>query len=181
VLETLGLPLDKRGYLVCERDLRVKGHDNIWGIGDAAVNTDAEGKPYPATAQHAVREGAWAARNIARSIHGLPPLPCDIRNRGSLAALGCRTGVANVFGIKISGFAAWWLWRTVYLLKMPGLGRKVRIALDWTLDLLFPREQVQLGVHRLERACEETPEPAAPVERRERGTLAAASAKGNGS
>jgi NADH dehydrogenase len=144
----MGLPRDKRGYLVCDRDLRVQGHANIWGIGDSAVNNDAQGQSYPATAQHAVREGAWAAKNIAHVLRGEPTTPCNIQSQGSLAALGCRTGVANVFGIKISGFAAWWLWRTVYLMKMPGLGRKIRIALDWTLDLFFKRDYVQLGVHR---------------------------------
>lgn len=147
-LAGLGLPVDQRGYLVCERDLRVKGTMNIWGIGDCAVNEDAEGRAYPATAQHAIREGVWAARNIARALRGEPTLPCDIKSQGSLAALGCRTGVASVFGFKVSGFPAWWLWRTVYLMKMPGLGRKLRIALDWTLELLFKRDYVQLGVHR---------------------------------
>ncbi len=147
-LGRFGLPVDQRGYLVCERDLRVKGFENIWGVGDSAVNNDADGKSYPATAQHAVREGAWAAKNIARVLKSQATLPCDIQSQGSLAALGCRTGVANIFGFKVSGFAAWWLWRTVYLLKMPGLGRKIRIALDWTLDLLFRRDYVQLGVHR---------------------------------
>ncbi len=144
----LGLPMDQRGYVICERDLRVRGFQNIWGVGDCAVKTDAQGHPYPATAQHAVREGAHAARNIAAVLRGRPTKPCDIKSQGSLAALGCRTGVATVFGIKFSGFAAWWLWRTVYLMKMPGLGRKVRVALDWTLDLFFPRDDVQLGVHR---------------------------------
>jgi len=147
VIRRLGLPVDERGYLVCDRDLRVRGHPNIWAIGDCAVNNDAHGQAYPATAQHAVREGAHAARNIARVLAGSPALPCNLRSKGSLAALGCRTGVAVVFGIKLSGFPAWWLWRTVYLLKMPGLGRKVRIALDWTLDLFFRRDYVQLGVH----------------------------------
>jgi NADH dehydrogenase len=147
-LARLGLPVDVRGYLVCERDLRVKGESSIWGIGDCAVNEDAEGKAYPATAQHAIREGVWAARNIARALRNEPATPCNIKSQGSLAALGCRTGVANVFGIKISGFWAWWLWRTVYLLKMPGIGRKLRVALDWTLELFFKRDYVQLGVHR---------------------------------
>lgn len=67
---------------------------------------------------------------------------------GSLTALGCRTGVARIFGVKLSGFLAWFLWRTVYLVKMPGFARKVRVALDWTLDLVFRRDFVQLGVHR---------------------------------
>jgi NADH dehydrogenase len=165
VLASFGLPTDERGYLICERDLRVKGHPELWGIGDCAVNADPTGQPYPATAQHAVREGAWAARNIARVLRGRDPLPCNIRSRGSLAALGCRTGVATVFGIKLSGFPAWWLWRTVYLLKMPGIARKLRIALDWTLELFFGRDLVQLGVHRLERtpAPTATTRPRAPI------------------
>ena len=148
VLGVLGLPVDQRGYLVCERDLRIKGESNIWGIGDCAVNEDADGKAYPATAQHAIREGVWAARNIARVLRDEPTAPCNIKSQGSLAALGCRTGVATIFGVKFSGFWAWWMWRTVYLLKMPGLGRKLRIALDWTLELFFKRDYVQLGVHR---------------------------------
>ncbi len=76
-----------------------------------------------------------------------------------MAALGCRTGVAKVFGFKLAGFWAWWLWRTVYLLKMPGWARRVRIALDWTIDLVFSRDYVQLGVHRKTR---EPAEIAAP-------------------
>jgi NADH dehydrogenase len=151
VVASLGLPLDERGYILCERDLRVRGLDLVWGIGDCAVNPDPQGRPYPSTAQHAVREGAACARNIARVLRGRPTRPCDINSQGFLAALGCRTGVAQVFGLEISGFAAWWLWRTVYLLKMPGFARKLRVALDWTLQLFFRREYVQLGVHRIER------------------------------
>jgi NADH dehydrogenase len=63
-----------------------------------------------------------------------------------LAALGCRTGVAKVFGVKLSGFPAWFLWRTVYLMKMPGWARKMRVAIDWTLDLFFTKDEVQLGL-----------------------------------
>jgi NADH dehydrogenase len=147
-LAHMGLPLDERGYILCERDLRVRGHDNVWGIGDAAVNPGPDGKGYPATAQHGVREGAHCARNIAAVLAGKPTTPCDIKSRGSLAALGCRTGVAEVFGIRLSGFWAWWLWRTVYLMKMPGFGRKVRVAMDWTLDLFGRADPVQLGLHR---------------------------------
>jgi NADH dehydrogenase len=142
------LPVDDRGYIECERDLRVRGFDNVWAIGDCAVNRDADGHPYPATAQHAVKQAKHAAKNIQRVLSGEPTEPCDIRTTGSLAALGCRTAVADVLGVKVAGFAAWWLWRTVYLLKMPGWGRRLRIAADWTLDLLSRRELVQLGVHR---------------------------------
>ncbi len=143
----IDVPVDDRGYVVCDRELRVRDRERVWAIGDSAVNPGPDGIPYPATAQHAVRQGVHLADNLIRVIRGRGPLPCDIRSRGSLAALGCRTGVAEVFGIKISGFAAWFLWRTVYLLKMPGLSRRVRVALDWTMDLIFPRDHVQLGLH----------------------------------
>ena len=150
LLERLDLPLDERGYVLCERDLRVRGRDDVWAIGDCAVNPDAEGRPYPATAQHAVRQGVHLARNLSRSLSGTSPQPFDYTALGSIVALGCRSGVAKVFGVKLAGFPAWWLFRSVYLMKMPGLSRKARVALDWTLELLFPRDFVQLGVHRPE-------------------------------
>lgn len=142
------LPRDEQGYVLCERDLRVKGFNHVWAAGDSAVNPDPNGNPYPATAQHAVRQGKHLGRNIAAVLRGDSPTPCNLRSQGSLAALGCRTGVAEVMGLKLSGFPAWWLWRTVYLLKMPTLSRKLRVALDWTMDLFFSRDVVQLGVHR---------------------------------
>ena len=151
ITENWALPVDRRGYILCDRDLRVQGMDNVWAIGDGAVNADAGGNAYPATAQHAIQQGRVLAGNLAAVLRGRPTRPCDIKSRGSLAAIGCRTGVAKVYGIKLSGFAAWWLWRTVYLLKMPTLARKVRVALDWTIDVFFSRDYVQLGLHRTTR------------------------------
>ncbi len=148
LVERLPVPTDARGYIVCDRDLLVHGFGNVWAIGDSAVNLDRSGEPYPATAQHAVQQGQFLARNLVRVLRGARPVPCDVRSRGALAALGCRTGVAKVFGLKLSGFPAWFLWRTVYLMKMPGWGRRLRIALDWTMDLVFPTEAVQLGLAR---------------------------------
>jgi NADH dehydrogenase len=84
-------------------------------------------------------------------LQGGPTRPFVYAPAGSLAALGCRTGVAKVFGVKLSGLWAWALWRTVYLMKMPGWPRRLRVALDWTNDLLFRRDYVQLGVHRTRR------------------------------
>jgi len=167
LIARLPFPTDSRGYLLTERDLRIPGQEHIWAIGDCAVNVGPDGQAYPATAQHAVRQAAHAAADILRTLHGQPTRPCDIVSSGSIAAVGCRTGVAKVFGIKIAGFLAWWLYRSVYLLKMPGWSRRVRIALDWTLDLLFPRDYVQLSVHRRELpgAPAEAPN-AAHVERR---------------
>lgn len=144
----LGLPCDERGAIVCDADLRVRGFDTVWAIGDCAANPAPDGGSYPATAQHAVRQGKHLARNIVRSIKGEPTLPCRIRSLGALAALGCRTAVAKVMGVNLAGFPAWFLWRTVYLFKMPGWSRRLRVALDWTMDLLFSRTIVQLGVHR---------------------------------
>jgi NADH dehydrogenase len=112
------------------------------------VNPGPDGRAYPATAQHAVREGKHVARNIARVLDGKPTKPMAYRTVGTTAAIGCRTAVAEVFGIKVSGFPAWFLWRTLYLFKMPGMARRARLAADWTLDLLFKREFVQLGIHR---------------------------------
>jgi NADH dehydrogenase len=146
LLDRVPLPRDARGYLRGERDLRVVGRDEVWAIGDSAVNPGPDGAAYPATAQHAVRLGAHLADNLVRVLRGRRARPCDIRSTGELAALGCRTGVARILGIKLAGFPAWFLWRTVYLLKMPGLARKARVALVWTMDLLFAKETVQLGL-----------------------------------
>jgi NADH dehydrogenase len=146
LLDGLPFPKDERGYLVTNDDLRIPGHPNVWAIGDCAVNPGPDGMAYPATAQHAVQQAAHAATDIVRQLSGQETRPCRIASKGSLAAIGCRTGVAKVFGFKVSGFLAWWLYRTVYLLKMPGFARKVRLALDWTMDLFFPRDQVQLDV-----------------------------------
>jgi len=144
----LGLPCDERGWILTESDLRVRGMSNVWAIGDCAVNPDPRGGAYPETAQHAVRQAAHLARNIARALQGRPTLPCVIHSPGSLLAIGRRRAVAKVLGVKLAGFPAWFLWRSVYLLKMPGWGRRLRVALDWAVDLFFRRQIVQLGIHR---------------------------------
>lgn len=151
LLKSLPFERNERGALVAERDLRLRGQENVWGIGDCAANPGPDGQHYPATAQHAVQQGKHLADNIARMIRGEKTLPCDIKSQGVLAAYGCYQAVARVGPFRVSGFPAWWLWRTVYLMKMPTLSRKVRVALDWTLDLFFPSDVVQLGVHRVER------------------------------
>ncbi len=150
-----GLPRDERGYIECGPDLRVSGLTNIWAIGDLAKVLDSEGKPYAATAQNATRQGSHVAANIANVIGGRQTAPFRYNSVGSLAALGCRTAVAKVFGFKVAGIVAWWLYRTVYLMKMPSWSRRIRIILDWTVDLFFGREPVQLGIRRVEPEHEE--------------------------
>jgi NADH dehydrogenase len=148
LVKKLELPKDERGYILCEDDLRVKNFNNVWAIGDCAVNIDPNGSPYPATAQHAVSQAKHLAKNIKSVLNNNSTKPCILSSSSSIAALGCRTGVAKLFNIKFAGFAAWFLYRTIYLFKMPGLARKIRVALDWTMDLLFYREYVQLGLRR---------------------------------
>jgi NADH dehydrogenase len=124
--------------------LRVKGETNVWAIGDCAEVPDwyNGGKPCPPTAQHALREGVVVAENVAATLVGRAPRPFKFRTIGTLVALGHRTAVAELRGWKFSGFLAWLMWRTVYLGKLPGLEKKTRVALDWAIDLLFPRDIV---------------------------------------
>jgi NADH:quinone reductase (non-electrogenic) len=133
-----------RGRIVVDSSLAVPGFPGVWALGDCAVVPDLRtGGTHPPTAQHALREARTAAGNIAGALRGRQPKSFDFRTIGQLAAIGRRTGVARVFGLNFSGFIAWWLWRTIYLSKLPRFEKKVRVAIDWTLDLLFARDFVQ--------------------------------------
>lgn len=135
------LPCRKQGgRLLVDDCLSVAGVPGLWAVGDCAAVPDGTGKFYPPTAQHGMREAVAAAKNIARTIAGEPLKPFRYKTIGMLASLGHHTGVAMVFGIKFSGFVAWWMWRSVYLAKLPRLAKKFRVAVDWTLDLFFGRE-----------------------------------------
>jgi NADH:quinone reductase (non-electrogenic) len=142
-----GLPVDDRGRLRVERTLRVVGLEGIWAAGDVAAVPDPESPVglSPPTAQHALRQAKRLAANIAADLQGRPLEPFRYRNKGMLCSLGHYQGVADPLGIRIRGFPAWFLHRSYHLLYMPTLARKVRIALDWTVALLFPRDLAQLG------------------------------------
>jgi NADH:ubiquinone reductase (H+-translocating) len=143
LLETL-LCRKERGRLVTNEFLEVLGWPGVYALGDCASVPDlTTGKTCPPTAQHALREGKVAARNIVAAIRGERPHPFVFKTIGQLASIGKRTGVARIFGVNFSGFTAWWLWRTIYLSKLPRFEKKLRVALDWTLDLLFSRDLVQ--------------------------------------
>lgn len=143
------------GRVEVDETLQVKGRPGLWALGDCATVLDrATGQPSPPTAQRAIRQGRLVADNIAAVIRGQAPRPFGYTPLGILAGLGRRSAVAEILGIRFSGFVAWWLWRTVYLLKLPGLERKVRVALDWTLDLFFPRDIVYLRPLHLSRGSE---------------------------
>lgn len=139
------LPCEKeRGKLLVNEYLEVKGWPGVWALGDCALVPDlTTGKYCPPTAQHALREGKVVAGNIAAEIRGGRKKPFVFKTIGQLASIGRRTGVARVMGINFSGFVAWWLWRTIYLSKLPRFEKKLRVALDWTLDLLFSKDLVK--------------------------------------
>ena len=164
LLQALPCTLD-HGRIVVHSTLAVPGRPGVWALGDCAVVPDARtGKPHPPTAQHALREARVAAMNICAAIEGRPGIPFVFGTIGQLAAIGRRTGVARVFGFKFSGFAAWWLWRTVYLSKLPRFEKKVRVALDWTLDLIFPKDFVQFMTFRERGSDRQVPAAAPAVE-----------------
>jgi NADH:ubiquinone reductase (H+-translocating) len=132
------------GRLMVNEHLEVQGADRVWALGDcAAVPNAATGGLQPPTAQHALREGRVAARNVLAALGHGRRTAFHFGGLGQLAAIGKRTGVAKVFGVRFSGFPAWWLWRTVYLLKLPRFEKKLRVAFDWTLDLFFSKDIVQ--------------------------------------
>ena len=137
------LPCQKEcGRVLVNEFLQIPDWPGVWAVGDCASVPDVRqpGKSHPPTAQHAIREGRVVAQNIALALAGRPPKPFSFKTIGLLASIGCRTGVARILGFNFSGFFAWWLWRTIYLSKLPGLDKKVRVAFDWTLDLLFRKD-----------------------------------------
>jgi NADH dehydrogenase len=139
VVESLACPKE-RGRILVDDCLAVAGIPGLWAAGDCAAVPDGTGKFYPPTAQHGMREAVVAAENIAHAIAGEPLKAFRYKTVGMLASLGHHTGVAKFFGMKFSGVVAWWMWRGVYLAKLPRLAKKLRVAADWTLDLFFGRE-----------------------------------------
>ncbi len=140
----------QRGRVVANECLQVPDWPGVWALGDCALVPDPlqPGKFYPPTAQHATRQAAVLAANIAAALRGQPPRPFKFKMIGALAAIGRRCGVAEIYGLKFSGLIAWWLWRGIYLSKLPGFQKKVRISIDWMLDLVFSKDIVQLPTLR---------------------------------
>lgn len=135
---------ERAAGLVTDETLRVEGLDHAWAVGDCAriPDPDREGQPCPPTAQHALRQGRLAAENIVATIDGRPLRPFRFRTLGTLVVLGHNTAAAEIRGLRFSGLAAWLLWRGIYLAKLPGFEKKVRVLFDWLLDLVFPRDIV---------------------------------------
>ena len=143
----VALEKTKRGAIVTDPQMRASGTANVWALGDCAAIPDGEGGIYPMTAQHAIREGPLLADNVVAALRGEAAKPFVYRSMGMMAALGGRKAVAQLPGGGVlTGFIAWFLWRSYYLLRLPGLDRKLRVAFDWTLEVLFPRDIAELRV-----------------------------------
>jgi NADH:ubiquinone reductase (H+-translocating) len=130
----------EKGRIVTEATGRVDVEGLLWAAGDCAAFPFPQGGFCPQTGQFGMRQGILVGRNIAASMAGKPVQPFVFKGLGELASLGHRRAVAEIMGFGFSGFIAWWLWRTIYLFKLPRIDRKIRVMLDWTLDLFFPRD-----------------------------------------
>lgn len=130
------------GAVPVDRTLRVRGSDDIWAVGDCARVPDLSrrGTTCPPTAQHAVRQGRAVADNVIAAMSGAAPEPFRFRGLGFLVPLGRQSAAAELRGLRFSGLPAWLLWRGVYLWKLPGPQKRLRVLLDWTVELLFPRD-----------------------------------------
>ncbi len=148
VIGRSGLPIDDQGRLKASAWLQVEGMANVWTAGDCAAVPDLTKEPGAVcgpSAQHAVRQAKVLAGNIVAALRGLPPKEYRHAHVGSVASLGLHKGVAQVYGIKLRGWPAWFMHRSYHASQMPTMNRKARVVADWTLALFFPREIVTLG------------------------------------
>ncbi len=141
--DIFGLPLDERGQIRVDEQLRVEGREHVWSLGDCArvPNRATPGHPDPPTCQHALRQ----ARRLAKNLRG-DPKPYRYRMLGQVATLGRYRGIADVLGLRFRGFIGWFITRTYHLYQLPLFTRKLRVVIDWTTALLFRRDIVELSM-----------------------------------
>jgi NADH dehydrogenase len=129
--------------------MKVSGTANLWSLGDCALVANAfDGRPSPATAQFAMQQARQLAENIKCVSQGATTKPFNFRPRGMLASIGHRNAVAVIYGVKLSGFIAWFLWRGIYLAKLPTFSRKLEVAISWACNIPFPPNIVQLRLSK---------------------------------
>jgi NADH dehydrogenase len=144
LIKKIGLPVE-RGRLKTENDMRVRGTTNVWAFGDCGAVPNAwNGQISPPTAQFALRQARQLAANLVRVQRGEGTKPFRFRPQGLLATIGHHNGVAEIYGLKFSGLLAWFLWRSVYLLKIPTFRRKLNVVVDWIWDIFFKPNIVQV-------------------------------------
>jgi len=139
---SLGLPVDQGGRVMVDGTMRVDGYEHVWAIGDCAAVPDParRGQPCPPTAQHAIRQGRLVARNVAATLGNGRVRAFRYRTKGVVAELGHNEAVALTLGLRWRGLPAWFIARTYHLLLMPGMGRKLRLLVDWNVALMFGRD-----------------------------------------
>ncbi len=150
-----GVEHARNGGIVVNQDMSALGRPGVWALGDCAwipmkPNAELSDRSawYPATAQHAIREGPALADNLAAALRGQPTKPFHYRSMGTMASLGARRGVvAFPGGFVLTGFLAWVMWRTYYLARLPGWDRRLRVTFDWTLGLMFPRDIAEIRLY----------------------------------
>jgi NADH dehydrogenase len=163
IIDGLDLPKGKNGRLICNGALEVEGAPGLFAVGDCGQIPTPDGVASPPTAQYATRQARIAAENIIADIRGGAKKTFAFNELGKMGALGHRSAVAEILGVKLSGFVAWWIWRTIYLMKLPGWGRRLKVASSWTLDLLLPAELVQLKLNTSMGITQEHFEPGEEV------------------
>jgi NADH dehydrogenase len=148
LLSKTGLPLDRAGRVAVGPDCRVPGFDNVFVLGDAATFPGKDGRPLPPLGQVAFQQGAATAKNLVRLLRGQPTRPFAYFDFGQLVSVGHQFAAVRLLGVRLSGFVAWLVWRSLYLGKLVGFGNKLRVVLDWTLDLFVERSSSQIHASR---------------------------------
>ena len=155
---TMGVEIDRAGRIKVNRDLSVPEHPNVFVAGDLAAVTNRRGAPVPGVAPAAIQEGKWAARNVIRTIKGLPTLPFVYQNRGNMATIGRHSAVADIRGLRFSGFLAWLAWSVLHVVSLIGFDNRLRVSLQWLWGYLSFKRGARLITGRVT-----PPVPAPPV------------------
>ncbi len=146
VVAALPVDKDKRGHIAVDATMQCKSHPEVWAIGDCALITAPDGKPYPNLAQHALREAKVLARNIAGALDGRSPAPFVYHTMGMMGSIGHSKAFGEMMGLRVRGVPAWFVRRTYYLMQMPGFSRRLRIMIDWFFALLFRPDIVKISL-----------------------------------
>lgn len=181
LLTKTGLPLDRAGRVAVAPDCRVPGHPNVFVLGDAATFPGKDGRPLPPLGQVAFQQGAQTGKNLVRLLRGQPTLPFRYFDFGQLVSVGHQFAAVRLLGVRLSGFVAWFVWRTLYLSKLVGFGNKLRVVLDWSLDLFVERSSSQIHASRelLEVQASHQHHDSAPAPERTSESRTKAEANGN--
>ncbi len=145
-IRSLKVEQDRSGRLMVDKYLRLTKYPNVLAIGDCAHIVDSNNNPYPATAQHAIREAQIASKNLISLVHRRDNFTIfEYSSKGSMAKIGKRDGVAKMFGMNLTGFAAWFVWKQYYLSTLPVMEKRIRVGVDWFIDLFFSRDITKLN------------------------------------